>query len=167
MKPVHHPSIPAELASVKPLGDFVLVRRDLDQERSNVIIAPGWRNKGVDGVKRGTVIAVGPGDKGVFLWCETCHETRQGFPVMQGTARGDVSYSLRTKCPKCGNPRSIAMDWVRDGDPLEARAPMHVKPGDEILYHRAPANNVVIDDQEFVLLHEEQHILAVIEKEAA
>lgn len=160
MKPVYHPNIPAELSQIKPLGDLVLVRRIVEQERSNIIIAPGWRNKGVDGVKTGEVIAVGPGDKGIWLYCLECHEGLLGFPVMQGRADGSVYWKLRSRCPTCGGPREVGYvgSTLRTG-----RADMHVKPGDVVLYHRAPANNFVLNGQDYVMLREEQHVLAVIE----
>ena len=47
---------------------------------------------------------------------------------------------------------------------------MHVKPGDEVIYTRVPANNVRLNQQysfsreEYVFLHEEQHVVAVIER---
>jgi co-chaperonin GroES (HSP10) len=51
-------------------------------------------------------------------------------------------------------------DKLKRGD----RAPMNVKPGDQVLYQRAPANVVSFDGVEYDLLHEEQHILAVLEQ---
>jgi co-chaperonin GroES (HSP10) len=47
------------------------------------------------------------------------------------------------------------------------RAEMYVRPGDEVVYTRAPANDVVLNGEEYTVLHAEQHIMAVIEKEAA
>lgn len=53
-----------------------------------------------------------------------------------------------------------------DRDKRGDRIPMNVDVGDEILYRRAPANDICIDGQEYTFLHEEQHILAVIECDA-
>lgn len=50
-------------------------------------------------------------------------------------------------------------DKLKDG----SRAPMHVKAGDRIVYHRAPANVTVINGVEYTFIHEEQHLLAVLE----
>jgi hypothetical protein len=49
--------------------------------------------------------------------------------------------------------------------PVVVRVPMSVQVGDEILYWRSPANDVKIDGQEYVFLHEEQHLVAVLEQE--
>lgn len=48
----------------------------------------------------------------------------------------------------------------KDGSP----AAMQVAPGDEVLYTRAPANDVYIEGRPYVFLHEEQHIYAVVER---
>jgi co-chaperonin GroES (HSP10) len=46
------------------------------------------------------------------------------------------------------------------------RAEMNVHAGDEVVYPRVPANDVVINGEEYTFLHEEQHVLAIVEKEA-
>lgn len=46
------------------------------------------------------------------------------------------------------------------------RMPMHVKPGDEVLWTRTPANMVVIEGDAYVFVHEEL-IFGVLEQEAA
>jgi len=84
-------------------------------------------------VQRGEVIAVGPGDK--ITQCQFCRQDKQ-LP----------------KCPWCSK-------IIRQGQ----RHEMYVKVGDVVLYHRAPANNVVINGEEMVLLHCEQHVLAVLD----
>lgn len=147
MRPIFHPSIPAELSQVQPHGDFVLVRRIPEQERPNLIIAPGWRNKGVDGVKRGEVLAVGKGDRRHEWVCITC---------------GGITHTTEKAPSKGGECRH---HWERMAV-MEDRHPMHVKVGDEVLYHRAPANHISLNGQDYVFLHEEQHVLAVIEQDS-
>jgi co-chaperonin GroES (HSP10) len=39
-----------------------------------------------------------------------------------------------------------------------------VKPGDEVIYPRVPANDLRINGEEYTMLHEEQHCLAVVER---
>lgn len=108
-----HLSVTAELEEIRPLYDFVLVRRlDEDGKKDGLVILPdASRNPMKPGVKQGKVIACGAGDK--------LHDSSRVF--------------------------------------------MHVKSGDTVLYQRAPANNVVINGGEYVFLHEESQILAVIE----
>lgn len=44
------------------------------------------------------------------------------------------------------------------------RWPMGVKPGDRIVLERRPWAQITLDGESMVILHEEQHILAVIEQ---
>jgi len=144
MKPEHHPNIPAELADVRPFGDFVLVRREPDHGE-NIIIDPNWKKNPAQGIKRGTVMSCGPGDPSRLWQCKRCDY-----------CLGVSTVKAPKPCPRCNSKT----DWKYIG---RARHPMHVEPGDEVLYSRAPANDVVIGDREYVFLHEEQHILAVVE----
>ncbi len=81
----------------------------------------------------GLVVAVGPGDR----W-------NYGKPRDDGPNR----------------PPYRPVVAMHDGS---ERFPMHVKPGDHILYDRRPWGDIVLDGQEYTVLHEEQHIAAVIE----
>lgn len=124
--------VPAELADVTPLGDFVLVRRLPDAESKAGIWIPDSARNPREGNRRGVVISCGPGDR--------------------------------------VHPRHVVHNALRQlahGTTNVPRHPMHVKPGDEIIYARVPANDIRIDGQEYMFLHEEQHILCVIEREAS
>lgn len=123
---------PVEL--VRPLGDFILVKRLPDcDEVNSLIIRPGmcmnasgkWVRSDDCELRLGEVIAVGPGD-----------EIPNGNVLSSGTGS------------------MIAVTKL---------LPMHVKVGDTVLYPRVPANDVRIDGQEYTFLREEQHVLAVIE----
>jgi co-chaperonin GroES (HSP10) len=164
MKPAHHPNVPAELASVKPLGDFVLVRRLSEVESHRLegcspVYGPQWRNKGVEGTKYGEVMAVGPGDQMLGLYCMNTPDCSGYVTRLVKTHMnpgGAYSWSINRECPKCGNEMTLGEKTFAD---------MPVKVGDIVAYHRAPANNTVIDGEEYVFCHAEQHVLAVIEKE--
>lgn len=54
-------------------------------------------------------------------------------------------------------------DKLADG----ARYPMHVAVGDRVVYDQASNRVVVLDGEEFLILHEEQHILMVFEEPAS
>lgn len=141
-----HLSVAAELEEIRPLYDFVLVRRlDDDGKKDGLVILPNAaRNPMKPGVKQGKVIACGAGDKVAPFAYECC-----------------VKYyswaNESKKCPKCSKSHHPIAFWE------DERADMNVKPGDTVLYQRAPANNVVINGGEYVFLHEESQILAVIE----
>jgi hypothetical protein len=98
-------------------------------------------------------VAVGPGDAMQMFHCEcgtSCFRT-----LLAAATRGFP------RCEKCGESMQIV---VAVKPP--ARAPMHVSVGDEILYDRSPANDVSINGEEHCFLHEEQHVLAVLEHQS-
>lgn len=43
------------------------------------------------------------------------------------------------------------------------RRPMNVKPGDHVIYDQASNRVVIFEGEEYIVVHEEQHIIAVIE----
>ena len=114
MKAILHMDIPCELEHLTPLYDFVLVKRLKDKEctESGLVWLPDNARNPEQGLRRGVVLKVGPGDK----------------------------------------------------HPAGGRLPMNAAPGDEIVYPRVPANDIRLNGEEYVFLHEEQHILAVIER---
>ena len=122
-------NIQALVESVRPLHDFVLVRRSPDEDRyGRIILQDGARNPMKPGLKRGIAVAVGRGDK---------------F-TMKPKGNGEIH---RKRFP---------------GD----RMPMDVRPGDEVIFSRTPANNTLIDGQEYVFVHAEL-IFGIIEREAS
>jgi co-chaperonin GroES (HSP10) len=153
MKPEFHPNVKAAIERLNPVGDFVLVKRAPELPR--LVIAPQWRNPRPE-VKRGLVVAIGPGDQVAELCCVECG-SRKDVLVEQATPDGSCAMRKGAGRCECGGAYELAG---------VGRAEMHVEPGDLILYQRAPANNCVVDGEEYVLLHESLHILAVIEAEA-
>lgn len=125
MQPPKLSNVRALVESVRPLHDFVLVRRSPDEDRYGRIILPdGSKNPMKPGLKRGIAVAVGRGDR-----FTTTHK---------------------------GSHKRF------EGE----RLPMNVKVGDEVIWTRTPANNTLIDGQEYVFVHEEM-IFGIIEQEAA
>lgn len=145
-----HLSVAAELEEIRPLYDFVLVRRlDDDGKKDGLVILPDTaRNPMKPGVKQGKVIACGAGDKSPRTYW-SCSKCKRIWGIYEN--------AFAEVCNKCGNWATL------DGCDDAGRIGMHVKPGDTVLYQRAPANNVVINGGEYVFLHEESQILAVIE----
>lgn len=125
MKPLRYPEVNANTSQLSPLGDLVLVRLLPEKEKEASIVLPDIAHNPERGLRRGVVIACGPGDK-----------VTEGWDVPGGRAN----------------------TWKRH--------PMHVRPGDEIIFPRVPANVVNIGGEELILCHEQQHILAVIERDA-
>lgn len=137
-----HANIPAELANLRPCGDFVLVRVIPEPEMAGRIVLPQGRKENL-APRIGEVIAVGPGDKLPL----SNKEMRQLADADGGIVRpwaDEIVYEVRAD-----------IWWTR--------GPMHVKPGDRILYWRTYANEVVLNDELYQLIHEEQHIVGVLE----
>ncbi len=102
-----------ECLGLRPLGDFVLVKRIVETKTAGGLFIPESAAAPEFGViRKGQVVLVGPGDR----------------------------------------------------RPDGTRFDMGVEVGDVVLYPRVPANDVRINGEEHTLLHEEQHILAVIEE---
>lgn len=150
MNPIYNQNIPVELEHLKPLGDFVLVKRLPDHDKQGRIWLPGNRKNPELGLRRGVVVACGPGDAKYFFRCLECHAVHAGTK----RAPGD--------CEWCGGN-----NWEFASDIGTQRHEMNVSPGDHILYTRAPANDVRLNGEEYTFLHEEQHPYAVLESEAA
>jgi co-chaperonin GroES (HSP10) len=70
--------------------------------------------------------------------------------------------------PEHGLRRGIVVRVGR-GDllPEGERWSMTVSPGDEVIYPRVPANDLRINGEEYTMLHEEQAVLAIVERDAA
>ena len=65
MKPLNYANVDEAIVDIRPLGDFVLVERLREQEQQNVLIRlPGdVVNPDRPGIRKGVVLAVGPGDR--------------------------------------------------------------------------------------------------------
>jgi co-chaperonin GroES (HSP10) len=157
-KPVLTP-VAADPADIKPLGDCVLVKRIPDGQRtaSGLIWLPNYRNKPnpSQGPRRGLVVAVGPGDVAVCLVCSNARCEHVDVVALASVEQGVK------KCPECGDTRRIV---ATEGEALKRRIAMGVSVGDEVIYDRTPANDISINGEEYVFVHEEQHLLAVIER---
>lgn len=139
--------------SVQPLGDFVLVRRLLNEDKIGSIFLLTGKNNDKRELWRGVVVACGLGDALLNLECANCESQKQ----MVAQVAKERGFG---KCDICG----FTELKLRSQD---SRVAMNVKVGDEILFARAPANDIDFNGAAHVFLHEEQHIYAVIEKEAA
>lgn len=164
-----------DITALRPLGDFVLVKPFQSATGSDLIIDPKtqrtkdgrWRLQNREtGNRFGTVIAVGAGDQMVTLWCLTCWGKSGAKPRL---LRIDQSVK-RGNCSRCSAElHAIGAGWTASGDVAAqiTHAPMHVSPGDTVIFPRVPANEVVINGEEYVLLHEESQIYGVVEEEIA
>jgi len=83
--------------------------------------------------------------------------------VVPGIAR-DPKQGVRIgEVLKCGPGDTVGQfATLADGQRLVETIPMECKPGDRILYHRCPDNDVNIGGIDCVLLREEQHVLAIL-----
>lgn len=159
---IYQPLIRANAADVRPLHDFVLVR---PHPANDLIINPGvvmtkggvWRQPREKGVRTGDVVAIGPGDKIVSAVCPDCCTSVNRLIRENQQKLG--------KC-KCGGALVTMLETPGSEFCSVDRAEMHVKPGDKVAYPPVPANEILIGDEKFVLLHCEQHILAVLEEAA-
>ena len=132
--------------AVQPLHDFVLVERLPDSAPPGILIPESLRNANT-GLRIGKVLAIGPGDPARVYEC--------GNPDCSG-APHVISSGKTPTCYWCGS----RMFWTRS----TRTHPMHVDIGDRVVYPRVPANDIRINGQEYTFLHEEQHILAVLEE---
>lgn len=147
-------SASADPATVQPTGDFVLIK-PLPNPLEKLWL-PETVRRGMSPLKRGRVVAAGPGDKLLTLQCRACNAVRTRIAALEWLhsdhLRGPVQLG-RCACG-CGSCEVVSAD---------ERTEMQTRPGDEVLYWRAPANDVRINGEEYVFLHEEQHIVAVLE----
>ena len=165
-------SIITDLAKLKPLGDFVLVQplsQDEQLKMEDRHIAPSPIQMTKDGryvsnrprgLRYGRVVAMGAGDRSIVLICKSCR-------IMQyRIERGQESKKWR--CSDCGS-FDLCAATVSDADGGHLfidRAPMNCTLGDVVAFHRVPANEISINGQEFVMCHEEQHIVAVLDQDS-
>lgn len=131
-----------------PRGDLVLVKRLPDKDKLGSIFIPETSLNPERGVRRGVVVACGPGDNLLAFRCKN---------------HAVVSFKLRDKCsgaiPVCSICKETMVLLFSN-----LRCSMSVSVGDEILYWRNENGDVKFQDEEFVYLHEEQHVIAVLEK---
>lgn len=158
---LRHVNVSTQDRTLSPRGDFVLVRRKLELEDRgpNKIVAVDWQRNPKHGLKRGVVVAVGPGDRLFPMICRPCTLN----PEQGNGSTYRLESAKNWRCHWCGNPLEFLRNPQTD-KVIVWRASMNVKPGDEVLYWREPMNDVRIDNEDTVFLHEEQHIVAVLEE---
>jgi co-chaperonin GroES (HSP10) len=150
----YQPTIYADLLKLTPLHDFVLVQPLPHPD--TIIIDPGihmtqdyrWRSDRPRGNRYGRVVAIGLGDRLLSFACDKCHG-----------ATWRIESAKRFTC-KCGGSLEALPLTPR-------RAEMHVQIGDVVVFPRVPANEIEINDVEYCFIHEEQHVLAIIEENHA
>lgn len=127
----------------QPIHDRLLVKWEPESARVLSIWLPETaRRPGALGSDRflriGRVVSVGPGDP-----CLKCAKVRTEL-----AERGvDLTTLMLPNCV-CGGTERI---------------PMNVAVGDRIVYDHPSSAEVTIEGEQYVILHEEQHVLAVIE----
>lgn len=141
----HKSSQPQPEVPFQPIHDRLLVKWEPESARVLSIWTPeSARRPGALGSDRflriGRVVATGPGDP-----CQ-CVGKQIEFAASIGV-----------------KPESV----IPPGPPCErchaGRIPMQCKVGDRILYDHPSDKEVTIEGEQYVILHEEQHVLAVIE----
>lgn len=160
--------VEADPATIRPYADCVLVRPIDDPTAPRSPIIPSathmtkdgrWRSDRAKGNQYGEVVAVGPGDKLLVMYCRACFDGDSGCRVDPFATRLEGA-SSRT-CRNCGGPLTLGANG--DGTAMIDRAEMHVKVGDVIIFPRVPANEIEVNGESMVFLREIQHVLAVVE----
>lgn len=174
-----------KLDSVRLLGDQVLVRCLGTADKQGRIFIPQTAQEGRkihqsggDYLHRGEVLKVGPGDKTLFGVCIECFETTERIPRRRMSQYDDRHQLTVGKCHKCGGELSEVERLSANGfEPgmVTGRAPMPVAVGDIVLYENRRDAELRptrfefegLEDQTFVVLLAEQHILAVLDEAVA
>jgi co-chaperonin GroES (HSP10) len=124
----------------RPLHDQILVKREDSPRMSGLIHLPDNAQVQADGrgeIHQGIVVALGPGD---LVKCVPCG----GLGDYNPTAMAPPD------CPYC------------NGSGMR-RYPIDLKLGDRILFWFHMGADVTIDGEQFIVLHEEQHVQGVLE----
>lgn len=151
-------SVSADLAKIRPMGDYVLVKRLPNDNPVEGLWLPKSVQKEVRQLRRGTVCAVGLGDPMIRIRCKACGGERNNMALLKPSHRDGQREPIHIASCNCGET-----DYELISSNL--RCPMEVQLGDQVLYWRSPANDVCINGEEYVLLHEEQHLVAILEPE--
>jgi co-chaperonin GroES (HSP10) len=142
------------------LSDRVLIRETPPGElRIGSIILPNMKDDARGFSKHqeralciGTVIAVGPGERIQVYECDACG-TRKSVLVDEGRTKGTGF------CGQCDGTKFFLV--------CDAHTPMHVQPGDEVVYPHRAALPVPIPGapagESYLIVHEEQFVYGVIE----
>jgi co-chaperonin GroES (HSP10) len=129
------------------LADHVLVRPLTPPAMDGSIHIPQSAKQD----RYGEVVKCGPGDKVTQHWCSECG--RDLWPVLALFPLPENEFAHRYGyCIVCNVETPVIL-----------RHHMNVKPGDRILYGPRPWATVRLEGVDYEILHEEQHILAVLE----
>jgi len=159
-------------ATFEPLEDQVLVLPDEAPAMRGSIWIPERARQEEVYYRTGLVIAVGPGDRAIGLWCRHCSDVSgHRDPFYTSTIRrvsgpNDFGHAV-ANCPHCGSNNTELLHTGADGHLYTERRPMELKIGDRILYLQRPGSEVMFEGKEYMILHEDaettQHVLAVLE----
>jgi co-chaperonin GroES (HSP10) len=150
-----------QFARLLPLEDRLVVRVEPEKSEHHGLVIPEIaRRAGAMGgdkfLRIGVVVKAGPGDAWPPFqgFCPECVEAVWLWPAPEA----DVDHQ---RCPNCKN---LVMELSSEPG---RRRPMDVGVGDRILFDRPSDRLLAVegDDAEYVFLHEEQHVLAVLEEE--
>lgn len=175
--------ITADLSQLTPLHDFVLVKPISDDaviesqafgSKPVLIHNPAkhmtgdyrWRSDRPRGNRIGKVVAIGRGDRMIPEICLNCEmgrysweELSSGVTVDTTPWRSRLAGAKRRRCSNCG-AEQVVFPY------MDFRAPMNVAPGDTVVFPRVPANEIQINGENYVFLHEESQVYAVLEEAA-
>ena len=134
--------------------DRVLLRDIPEEERHGSLYLPEvCRNQ--EKIRRGIVIAVGPGDSKI----ERAADQHDVHP--DGYVR---TKARRVKCRVCdGSIQPWDAHWSCQTckDTRVGRLPMSVRPGDRVLYSQRQEAEIFINHQRYGICHEEQAIIGI------
>jgi co-chaperonin GroES (HSP10) len=150
-----------------PQGDLVCIRRLPDADREGRIWIPDtardFKRPKYSNMfeRRGEVVAVGPGDLAHEVACAECgfRETRTTHVEQRDDSGGSHTvHVMSDSCPHCRGRMTLT-------GRTERRSMEGLKVGDEVLYQRSPKNEVILDGIEYVFIHAEHLVDAVIERD--
>jgi co-chaperonin GroES (HSP10) len=150
--------IQCDLDELELLGNMLLVKRIPEDAKVNGVDVPqNLRTPSAEGkaitavaARRGVVVKLGRGDRLLYFCCPTCIST------VRWSSAGDPS-------PKCGHCGGLMTPFEDHRGFAEKRDSFDVCLGDVVFYPRVPANDVKINGEEYTILREHQHVLAVLE----
>lgn len=164
----YQPRIEAQIENLTPLHDFVLVK---PMEPTDTVLKSGlhmtadkrWRSDRPKGLRYGTVVRVGRGDRSFIMKCPKCFSC--SADILDFIKFGIVG-RIGGKSPYCYNCASLLvpaeLESIDDTPSGEYRAPMHCKVGDVVIFPRTPNNEMELDGEPYVWLHEEGQVLAIM-----
>lgn len=139
-------------ASIGLLGDRVLLKDLPGDERVGSIWLPETCQN-LDQLRWADVVAVGPGDAFIEYPASQTSTDSYGYVPMK-------RYS--TECRGCGKSVTELGATFCFYCYTTLRLPMHVLPGDRVLYNRRMEAEIEIEGQRYGMVHEEQAVIGVM-----